>query len=329
MARSDADVDISDLVRVPTSTIEFLDSLQFDVYVLNPQGRLTLFCSREHTPSPQEWAVFREQSGRLYIKQDAREQWRSQVAENLERVVASAHISPLRQFELLQSVLDDSLRHSLTSADLTRTIQQSQQFGRHLVTVLTREVAVGDLFRLLRHDFDTFSHVVNVSSYCVLLAVELGVSDSEELEKIVVGGLLHDLGKRYVPNRVLAKVGRLTQEERDLIREHPRLGYIDLRGRRELDDAQLMMVYQHHERVDGGGYPVGILGREMHPWSRLCAVCDVFEAVTGERPYRKPMAMHSALELVSDQEGKHFDREMVQCWKSAVNRTRSAPVGAA
>ncbi|MBW3600253.1 MAG: HD domain-containing protein [Planctomycetes bacterium] len=327
MAQNGANVDVSNLVRVPASTIEFLEALNFDVYVLGPHGRLTLFCSQDHIPSPQEWSVLRQQAGRLYIKTGDRDRWRTQVAENLERLMEADAVPPLRQFELLQAVLDDSLRQTLTSADLTRTIQQSQQFGHHLVSVLTREVAVGDLFSILRHDFDTFSHVVNVSSYCVLLAVELGYSDAAELEQIVVGGLLHDIGKRYIPNRILAKAGPLTAAERDVICSHPRLGFVDLCNRKELNEGQLMMAYQHHERVDGGGYPVGVLGREMHPWARLCAVCDVFEAITGERPYRKPMTLPAALNLLSEQGGKHFDREMVQCWMSAVKRTHSTPVG--
>ncbi len=314
-------VDVGELERVPPTTLEYLGVIDFNVYVLNPRGRPTLFCNRDHRPTPAEWAALRRQSASLYIRSQERDQWRRQVAASLEQLIASDEIPPMRQFEFLQAELDDTLRASLPSPDLARTVQQSQEFGRRLVTVLTRELAAGDLFGILRHDFDTFSHVVNVASYCVLLASEWGVRDRDELERIVVGGLLHDIGKRYIPLHVLNKPGPLTPAEREIIERHPQQGYVDLRKREELEFGQLMMVYQHHERLDGSGYPVGITAQEIHPWAKLCAVCDVFEALTAARPYRKPMPISVALAYLADHAGTYFDQELVQCWKSAVKRS--------
>jgi HD-GYP domain-containing protein (c-di-GMP phosphodiesterase class II) len=112
----------------------------------------------------------------------------------------------------------------------------------------------------------------------------------------------------------LNKNGKPTDEEWRLIKRHPTAGFEELCFRDDLSWAQLMIVYQHHERLDGKGYPVGILGDEMHPWARICAVADVFDALTCERPYRKPLSVRDACQYLSDHAGTSFDQEMVRCW---------------
>lgn len=81
------------------------------------------------------------------------------------------------------------------------------------------------------------------------------------------------------------------------------------------------MIYSHHERMDGKGYPVGLVDEEIHPWARLLAVVDVFDAITSARPYRKPMSLKQSLKFLEKNSGTHFDPEMVQCWIAAMNQT--------
>jgi len=82
---------------------------------------------------------------------------------------------------------------------------------------------------------------------------------------------------------------------------------------------QLMMAYQHHERFDGKGYPVGIAADEIHPWARMLAVVDVFDAMTGMRPYRKPATAQEAMDYIRQNAGTHFDPEVVECWDNAMS----------
>jgi putative nucleotidyltransferase with HDIG domain len=175
-----------------------------------------------------------------------------------------------------------------------------------------------DLFVIARHDAYTFSHVTNVAGYAVVLAERLGICDPSELDQIAVGAMLHDIGKRHVPNSILTKPASLTPEERQVMRSHPQRGYEELCHRDNVTQAQLMMVYQHHEHVDGTGYPVRITGEEMHPWARLLAVVDVFDAITGKRPYRRPMTRSQAAKFISNRKGTQFDEEMATCWIAAI-----------
>ena len=210
-----------------------------------------------------------------------------------------------------------SLDGALSAGD--QVVEQTRTIGRQITSLLDEgDLLPGDLFDIVRHDFHTFVHVTNVAGYAVLLAKELGIRNRRDLEKIAVGGLLHDIGKRHIPRSVLSNTETLTAGEWEIIRQHPQRGYEELCRRDDLEHGQLMMVYQHHEHVDGKGYPVGILGEEMHSWAKLLAVVDVFDALTGERPYRLPMSKQAAIDFIVSKSGTQFDEECVRCWASAM-----------
>jgi HD-GYP domain-containing protein (c-di-GMP phosphodiesterase class II) len=91
-------------------------------------------------------------------------------------------------------------------------------------------------------------------------------------------------------------------------------GFEELCLRPDLGWGPLMMVYQHHERYDGRGYPAGLVGKEIHEWGRICAVADVYDALTRDRPYRKGADTKDVLEYMDRESGRSFDEEMCQCW---------------
>lgn len=177
-----------------------------------------------------------------------------------------------------------------------------------------------ELFRLARHDATAFAHVTNVAGYSVILARETGITDHDELRKIATAAMLHDLGKRFIPPVVLAKNDRVTPEERDLIESHPLRGYTELCEHSDLDFGQLMMVYQHHEHVDGTGYPVRVLQDEIHPWARMLSIVNTFDLMTAKRPNRHPATPESVLQYQRQHAGTRFDGDYVECWIAAMSR---------
>ena len=114
---------------------------------------------------------------------------------------------------------------------------------------------------------------------------KMGITDDNELRKIATAAILHDLGKRFIPS-TNPHQDRAAQyaEEREMVESHPTRGYVELYEKSDLEYGQLMMVYQHHERIDGTGYPVRVLQDEIHPWARMLAVVDVFDTMTAKRP---------------------------------------------
>jgi putative nucleotidyltransferase with HDIG domain len=182
------------------------------------------------------------------------------------------------------------------------------------------DLLMRDVFSLMTHDYYSYTHVTNVSTYCLALARRLGIQQREELVKLVGGALLHDIGKRHLPQGLLNKPGKLSPEEMALMRQHAQKGFEELCLRTDLNWGQLMMVYQHHERLDGNGYPVQIGGDEIHSWAKICAVADVFDAITSARPYRRPIDIEDALEFFERRSGVGFDAEVVRCFTSLMRQ---------
>jgi HD-GYP domain-containing protein (c-di-GMP phosphodiesterase class II) len=214
-----------------------------------------------------------------------------------------------------------AVEQTLRLVDCSKFHTLAEKVGQDLVNLFTKhEPLPRELFRLARHDFTTFSHVTNVASYCVILAQQTGVTDANELRKIATGAMLHDLGKRFIPERILAKSSPLTRDELDVVESHPVRGYSELCSSSDLDFGQLMMVYQHHEHVDGSGYPVRVRQDEIHPWARMLSIVDVFDTMTARRGGEPLPTPDSVFEYQRQQAGTRFDGDYVECWISAMTK---------
>lgn len=151
----------------------------------------------------------------------------------------------------------------------------------------------------------TGGHLWRVSRYARLLAEYAGATDTDAA-RISLGGFLHDLGKIGIPDAILRKTDRLTDEEYDIIKTHPDMGYRMLSGHplaALVKDAVLL----HHERPDGQGYPRKLSGIEIPVMARIVGICDAFDAMTSHRPYRPGMPKDKALAIIRDFSGTQFD----------------------
>lgn len=241
--------------------------------------------------------------------------------EALESLPGDVSLPEADRFAMLQTAAAAEVEASSVLINQTRFLAVTQKLGRSFVDLIkSGQVAPRQIYEVARHDRHTFTHITNVCCYALVLADALGVTDLVELEQIAIGALVHDAGKRSVPTQLLRKTGPLTPEERLLIQQHPQWGYEDLVRAGGLTPPQLLMVYQHHEWVNGAGYPVGITGEEIHPWSKMLAVVDVFDALTGRRPYRPAITAEQALAKIQEDSGKQFDEDMVSCWSEVIRR---------
>ena len=257
----------------------------------------------------------------LYVAAADFELVEKELFEALEDLVSDDRIAPVDRFSLLQLAVSMEVDLAFRLIKTNRIVSLSKRVADSIATLLEgNQVLPRELFEVVQHDFYTFTHVTNVAGFATLLAEKLGITDGEEQRLIAEGALLHDIGKRFIPTEVLCKPTSLNDKERELMESHTTRGFIDLRTNADLDSRQLLMVYQHHERVDGAGYPVRLVEDEIHPWSKLLAVVDVFDAVTSKRPYRTPMPLPRAIEYLEFQAGTHFNEEIVRCWTSAVRQ---------
>lgn len=155
----------------------------------------------------------------------------------------------------------------------------------------------------------THGHSARVAELSVRLGLRLGLSP-EQLRALARGAYLHDVGKIGIPDDVLNKPGRPDDDEFARIREHPVLGVDIVRGTRSLEET-VAVIRHHHERVDGRGYPDGLAGEEIPLVARVCAVADVWDALTSDRAYREAMSSEQALGILVAARGTHLDPEVV------------------
>ena len=256
----------------------------------------------------------------IFLPVDDHASYRRQL---LDGVIDNKDVPPVDRYRALKELNRRVFEAALQGRNLNRVVEVADSHASRLAGIICdRALVLDDMFRLMDHDYYTYTHATNVCVYSIILAHQIGISDETVLSSIGTAALLHDLGKRHIPLHVLNKPGKLNDAEWDMIQEHPRNAFDELAARDDLNWDQLMLIYQHHERLNGTGYPVGLGGDEVHDWAKICAIADVFDALTSDRPYRKPDSPEKAFALFKRLENE-FDKEMVKCWISTVSRSRS------
>ena len=195
--------------------------------------------------------------------------------DHLRETVLNNHdVPPARRYHVLREAARAVLTESLSNGDSAAAIEVTSDLGRDMVqTVCDSQVILTELLRVMSYDYSTFTHAMNVATYCLLIAQRLRIADEHELIEIGQGALLHDIGKQYIPKETLDKPGRLTEREQQIVKQHPTRGFLELCRRQDLKWGQLMMVYEHHERCDGRGYPVGLVRSEIHDYAQSVRDC--------------------------------------------------------
>ena len=156
----------------------------------------------------------------------------------------------------------------------------------------------------------TGGHVWRVSQFAKLLATKIGLPEDEVI-KISIAAYLHDLGKVGIPDDILRKAEALTDAEYAIVKTHPSIGS-KLLGGHPLAEMVTSAANDHHERLDGKGYPNGLRGEQISLTARIVSIADAFDAMTSARPYRKGMNVETALSILEKESGAQFDSELVE-----------------
>lgn len=153
-----------------------------------------------------------------------------------------------------------------------------------------------DIMDIRRNDADVYEHSLGVAIISLILCKKLNLS-SDLMKEIVIGALLHDIGKILIARDILEKVDKLDAKELAIVKEHPRLGYNIIKDNPNVSAVAKVIVLCHHEREDGSGYPLG-KGEDLHIGAKIVGCCDVFNALTSARPYRQGMELNEVVLLL-------------------------------
>ncbi|MFW5962293.1 MAG: HD-GYP domain-containing protein [bacterium] len=158
----------------------------------------------------------------------------------------------------------------------------------------------------------TVGHQKRVNKLAVAIAKKLNLSE-DAINNIDISSYVHDLGKLYIPIQILSKPGKLSKVELNFIKQHPQIGSclwksIEINNNERIHN----IILQHHERLDGSGYPFGLKGKGILKEAQIVAVADVVEAMTSHRPYREALGLEAALKEIQSNEGSLYNKEIVQ-----------------
>ena len=184
-------------------------------------------------------------------------------------------------------------------------------------SVMRNPGALIGLARLKTKDDYTYMHSVAVCALMVSLGKQLGLND-EETREAGLAGLLHDIGKMMVPGEILNKPGKLTDDEFISVKEHPVAGHKMLLEANGVSQVALDVCLHHHEKMDGTGYPEGLRGEQISLLARMGAVCDVYDAITSNRPYKQGWCPAESIRKMAEWSKGHFDEKVFQAFVKSI-----------
>ncbi|NJB68711.1 response regulator RpfG family c-di-GMP phosphodiesterase [Desulfobaculum xiamenense] len=200
--------------------------------------------------------------------------------------------------------------HASAAFEALSISRRMQEMNLEIVTSHVASVEAKDVY--------TRGHSERVGQYAALVGRELGLCD-HDVELLRLAGILHDVGKIGVPDGILKKPGRLTEEEFALMRRHPAMGR-DIVSKVSSLVELVPIIYHHHERVDGTGYPDGLVGESIPLLARVMSVVDGFEAMTSDRAYQKARTVEQASAILRENAGRQWDARVVDAWLSVVDK---------
>ncbi|MGI6102341.1 MAG: HD-GYP domain-containing protein [Bacillota bacterium] len=205
------------------------------------------------------------------------------------------------------------LRDAVESVKKTGTADLSQISSivdEIIEQILSNPDVIVSMVDIKSYDSYTYSHSVNVCVLSVMLGLDTGMNEFD-VKELGEGAILHDIGKLFVPCEILNKSGPLTEEEFEVIRRHTTDGFDVLRKKNNISLFVAHVAYQHHERLDGSGYPRRLKGDEIHEYAKIAAIVDSYDAMTSDRVYRSALTPYEAVSILVKETDTKYDRDLV------------------
>lgn len=253
-----------------------------------------------------------KEADRKFYKQYVHEQL---ISDNLD-VRQKAIILRESSMTLVEEIFED--------ANVGNALENSKPVIDDFITFMKAEPeAMSHLISLSGHDFYTYNHSLDVSIYSLGLGEAMTYSP-KDLEELGIAALFHDIGKRQVSLDILCKKGALDPTEWAQMQQHPQFGYVILNEQPNVSDAVKAACFEHHESWAGNGYPQQIAGQEIHPFARIVAITDTYDAMTTQRSYNVPLKPIDAVTMMKEKLAGRYDPDMLKAMHSVLFKLKAA-----
>lgn len=299
--------------RIRLSTIRAFEQLPFDIFLFLDGKLLTYLRQGEMFTTEKIASLHDKDSGEsFFVHNDFKQIYRDHVraSMNSDSITYNDKAAILRESSI--AILEDLYE----TPNVGKALEDSKPIISELLQFMdVAPESIGKLISLSGHDFYTYNHSFDVSIYSLGLGHALGFN-KKDLEELGQSSLFHDIGKRNVPLEILCKKGPLDENEWVQMRMHPTFGMRILSEHDGISDAIKATCYEHHESWTGGGYPQDISGNEIHPFARIVALTDTYDAMTTQRSYNTPLNPTEALNMMKEKLSGRFDPDMLNAMYS-------------
>lgn len=307
--------------RIRLSTVRPNEDIPFTIFV-HLDGKMVNYVNLGDKLTSEKIVNLhgRDTGESFFVENTNKELYRNYVKESMN----SDHLDNNQKAVILRESSIAILEDLFESPDVGQAIEETKPVIHDLLTFMDNAPeSVGGLISLSGHDFYTYNHSFDVSIYSLGLGSALGF-DKTTMEDLGLGSLFHDIGKRMVDLNILCKRGPLDDAEWVQMKMHPQFGLKILNENTNISDGIKAACFEHHESWRGGGYPQDINGQEIHPFARIVALTDTYDAMTTQRSYNVAMRPVEALNMMKEKLTQRFDPEMLKAMYSVLFKMDAA-----
>ncbi|GJM25944.1 MAG: hypothetical protein DHS20C16_23590 [Phycisphaerae bacterium] len=316
--------------KIPTSAVRALADAEggnIEVYLPSSDGKGPVFYSdsAHGGKGPDLSRLLEGGVSTILVRSDELLEFEKSIESRIDTILSNPNVPAVDKAEIVHNAGTSAAKNLLSSSVSKDSLSRANNLVETILSSVTGDARIaGHMFQMAGHERTTASHMQMVSTLAILFGYELFGSDEKLLRALGLAGMLHDIGKLSIPADVLNRPGPLSQEEVLLLQQHP------IEGVRLIGDDDCVppiarqFILQHHERIDGRGYPLGISGDEILPGSRALSIVDSFHAMIGPRAYRSQLGVTEANRVMGYQANRQFDADMLKCWTSLCEKKEAA-----
>jgi len=295
------------------------DLINFNLYFHEKPSHMTLFL-QSHSIIDKKNSLKIQELEKLYTSEKEQPNYEEFKKKHLEDIVSDKKLSIDEKTQIIYESTTKLSSNIFKNPTAVNNVNISKEIVNPILkSIFHSQNTMASYIKIIEYDYYTHTHSLNVSIYSLCLGVALGL-DKETLRDLGRSALLHDLGKSKIDHSIVDKDGVLTQDEYKHMQMHPVLGYeialkIGITNKNILDG-----IRHHHEKLDGKGYPDNLKGKEINLFPRIIGVCDIFDALTTRRSYKKAMSSYSALHTMKLYMSHHLDMKILDSFIKTLHK---------
>ncbi len=301
-------------IAMPVKSLWSDTALPVDVYLRTAPGQYTFYRAK-HTPITVEALQRLEKNGitEIHLTEEDSGGFYDYIEDNLRRFAEGVQEADATGSAFIYENTSRLMSHLWNNFHDPAAMRRIGTAVEATVTTLLKdENALWDMLSIAGHDYYTYTHCVNVSAIMVAAAKKILQAEEKVLCRIGLGGMLHDIGKKKVPDAILKKRGKLSDEEFNVIRQHPLWGISIAEEHHGINGLTCSIIRSHHEKYNGGGYPDGDASRNFSEPERLAKIVDIYDALTTNRSYARAVSSFRALSIMKEEMSGEVDGAMLR-----------------